>query len=129
MTNDIKLYLLILIVFSLSCCKRYKYKKLSNESYAVKTPCDVKFVKELPGKEEYILIGACRAKGLSTTVDNNAMKNLRKCACKNGGEIVRILSHDEMFRTAPPVDSRKVVTYDLRVGKDVLIGEVYIVKK
>ena len=68
--------------------------------YDEREPCEVVMVMKIDDekRKELELIGTCksnkRAGGITGNV-NNAMKEIRKCACTNGGDLILIVNTQE----------------------------------
>ncbi len=100
--------LILSYLFLLVSCSNYNYINYAEETYETKTPCEPRVIKKFEEGEEakFQLIGHCEAKAPSGQIGNrnknNAMDQLLKCACENGGELIQIVDHIEKSRLNLP---------------------------
>lgn len=127
------LFILVMISFIFSCVES-KFISATDKTYSVKSPCEAQVLVTFPDEEsQYTLIGTCEVeapsgKGLNPD-KNNAIEELRKCACQNGGEVVKILSHNERIARYYGVGGLTDVlnpNVTGNVARDKLVAEIYI---
>ena len=105
-----------------------EYISYTNENYPKKSPCNIKFIrKEVEDTKKYIHIGTCISTlspsyKINNAVENNAFEAIRKCACDKGGDIVKIIKHEENI--VHEMTFYGEVSY---VAHDGITGEVYVI--
>lgn len=117
----------------------YTFDRLSNEDHPVKNPCSppkiLVFEEELLSKD-YHLIGICAVKGdsggLGNKLKNQAFDKLIKGSCKNGGELIKIVSHEEVLKRdyGTVLDANMLSGFlnSKRVAQDKILAEIYVKK-
>lgn len=95
----------LILLIGLSSCGygTYFLADHKDKTYEERVPCEARFVMTLSPEElkNYELIGICTSKKRSdfvTNTKNMAAKEIQKCACENGGDLVSILNANEAFR-------------------------------
>lgn len=100
--------LLLCVIFSACNYQNYITTYVANDKekiYFERKPCEVLMVMKIEDEKlnQLELIGTCvsnkRAGGLTGNV-NNAMKEIRKCACYNGGDLLLIVDTQEKSKLA-----------------------------
>lgn len=95
-------------LFFLLSCSNYNYINYADKTYESPSPCEPRVIKKFSAGEanKFELIGHCEAKAPSGQIGNrnknNAMDQLLKCACENGGELIQIVDHIEKSRLNLP---------------------------
>ncbi len=131
----ILLIILLSMLFTISSCmlfgRKYGTTFSANENsmaYSKKTPCQVRAVFKMDTTElnKYEWIGTCQStmpSGGVRRTTNNAMKEIEKCACKHGGDLIKIMGANEQSGVSgSPIrrfnpNSRRVVHYDGIIAK------------
>jgi hypothetical protein len=140
MNDSMKLliYLIGICLIVSSGCSKHSFESLTDQTYEPKVPCKLKIIVKFEENtaDKYLLIGTCEAKapaGQSRSRNtNNALAQLEKCACENGGELIKITDHESKSSvTAGAVIFTGVTAVfnsdaPKKVNKDKIYAEIYI---
>jgi len=132
---------LLFLALTMLCCGLFKpnYYGYSKDVF-LKAPntarahCDAKFVRSLPSDStNYIFVGVCKSKlSTSSRGGNRALLLVNRCACHNGGDLVKIVDAREKIKSeifAPNSSVPIRGPYSQRmVARDLVIAEVYRLK-
>jgi hypothetical protein len=140
MNDSIKLliYLFGICLIVCSGCSKYIFESITDQNYEPKVPCKLKVIVKFKENTEegYLLIGTCEAKApageFGNKNANNALTLLEKCACENGGELIKITNHNPKSSvTAGAVIFTGVTAFfnddaPQKVNKDKIYAEIYV---
>ncbi len=134
------IFLIGISILICSGCSKYSFESVSDQKYNQIIPCRLKVVVKFKEQTEddYKLIGICEAKAPAGKIGNknanNALKLLEKCACENGGELIKITDFQSETTVTTGAyafwgySSARNPNAPRKVSKDKLYAEIYIKK-